>query len=39
MVSDIGANITQPLRNMPYGTAFYMADPDGHILAFIEENK
>ena len=39
MVRDIGANITQPSRSMPYGTEFYMADPDGHILAFIEENK
>ncbi len=31
-----GATITQPLRKMPYGTEFCMADPDGHILAFLE---
>ncbi|MDB5087901.1 MAG: ble 2 [Mucilaginibacter sp.] len=37
VVSAAGATITQPLREMPYGTEFYMADPDGHILAFLEE--
>lgn len=31
-----GVTITQPLREMPYGTEFYVADPDGHILAFLE---
>lgn len=35
-VSAAGANITQPLREMPYGMEFYVADPDGHILAFME---
>lgn len=25
--------ITQPLRNMPYGKEFYVADPDGNIIA------
>ncbi len=29
--------ITQPLRHMPYGWEFYIADPDGYIMAFIEE--
>ncbi len=29
----------QPLRDMPYGREFYIADPDGYILAFVEENK
>jgi len=29
--------IAQPLRNMPYGKEFYIADPDGHTLAFVEE--
>ncbi|HET6256641.1 MAG TPA: VOC family protein [Puia sp.] len=28
--------ITQPLRQMPYGKEFYISDPDGHILAFVE---
>ena len=27
----------QPLRNMPYGKEFYVADPDGYILGFLEE--
>ncbi|WP_410220578.1 VOC family protein [Pedobacter sp.] len=31
--------IVQPLRNMPYAKEFYIADPDGYILAFIEETK
>lgn len=30
-------NITQSLREMPYGKEFYIADPDGHIIAFVEE--
>ena len=28
--------IIQVLREMPYGKEFYVADPDGHILAFLE---
>ncbi|MCJ0742991.1 VOC family protein [Pedobacter montanisoli] len=31
--------IVQPLRSMPYAKEFYIADPDGYILAFIEETK
>ena len=27
----------QPLRNMPYGKEFYIADPDGYIISFLEE--
>lgn len=27
----------QALRNMPYGKEFYIADPDGNIIAFVEE--
>lgn len=27
----------QSLRNMPYGKEFYIADPDGYIIAFLEE--
>ena len=29
--------IIQPLRDMPYGLEFYISDPDGYIIAFIEE--
>lgn len=28
--------IVQPLREMPYGTEFYIADPDGYVIAFLE---
>ncbi len=28
--------ITQSLRQMPYGREFYIADPDGYILGFLE---
>ena len=28
--------IIQPLREMPYGREFYIADPDGYIIAFIQ---
>ncbi|MGG7665739.1 VOC family protein [Dyadobacter sp. BHUBP1] len=28
--------IVQPLREMPYGKEFYTADPDGHVIAFVE---
>ncbi|HYD91555.1 MAG TPA: glyoxalase superfamily protein [Flavobacterium sp.] len=27
----------QPLRDMPYGKEFYVADPDGYIIAFLTE--
>jgi catechol 2,3-dioxygenase-like lactoylglutathione lyase family enzyme len=27
----------QPLRDMPYGKEFYIADPDGYIISFLEE--
>ena len=29
---------TQPLRDMPYGREFYIADPSGNLLGFVEEN-
>lgn len=29
--------ITQPLCERPYGKEFYVADPDGYIIAFLEE--
>lgn len=28
--------IIQPLREMPYGREFYISDPDGYIISFIE---
>jgi len=28
--------IVQPLRDMPYGREFYIADPDGNRIAFVE---
>lgn len=31
-----GATIALPLRAMPYGREFYVADPDGYVLGFIE---
>jgi predicted enzyme related to lactoylglutathione lyase len=31
-----GLTITQKLRQMPYGREFYIADPYGHILSFME---
>ena len=31
------AEIIQPLREMPYGKEFYVADPDGYIIAFLEQ--
>ncbi len=31
-------DVTQPLREMPYGREFYIADPDGHIIGFHEDS-
>lgn len=31
------AEIIQPLRTAPYGKEFYIGDPDGYIIAFLEE--
>ena len=36
-LSSKSVEFTQPLRHMPYGKEFYVADPDGHIIAFLEE--
>lgn len=33
-----GADFSVPLRTMPYGIEFYVRDPDGHILGFIQSN-
>lgn len=35
-LNDQSVEIIQPLREMPYGKEFYIADPDGHIIAFVE---
>jgi predicted enzyme related to lactoylglutathione lyase len=31
-----GVNVVQTLCERPYGREFYIADPDGYILAFLE---
>jgi catechol 2,3-dioxygenase-like lactoylglutathione lyase family enzyme len=31
-----GADFSVKLRSMPYGTEFYVRDPDGYILGFIQ---
>jgi hypothetical protein len=31
-----GVHFTVPLRSMPYGQEFYVRDPDGYILGFVE---
>jgi len=36
-LSNKSIEFIQPLRRMPYGKEFYVADPDGNIIAFIEE--
>ena len=35
-LSGKSVNIIQPLRQMPYGIEFYIADPDGNVIAFLE---
>jgi catechol 2,3-dioxygenase-like lactoylglutathione lyase family enzyme len=35
--SDKFVEFIQPLREMPYGKKFYVIDPDGYIIAFLEE--
>jgi catechol 2,3-dioxygenase-like lactoylglutathione lyase family enzyme len=35
-LSGRGIEIVQPLRDMDYGTEFYVADPDGNVIAFLE---
>ncbi|HEY4323098.1 MAG TPA: VOC family protein [Mucilaginibacter sp.] len=29
-------SIVQPLREMPYGREFYITDPDGYLIGFVE---
>ena len=35
-LSNKSVEITQVLRSMPYGKEFYIADPDGYIISFLE---
>ena len=35
-LSKKSVEIVQPLCDRPYGKEFYIADPDGNILAFLE---
>jgi predicted enzyme related to lactoylglutathione lyase len=35
-ISEKTINIVQPLREMPYGKEFYISDPDGNLIAFID---
>jgi catechol 2,3-dioxygenase-like lactoylglutathione lyase family enzyme len=36
-LSTRSVEFTQSLREMPYGKEFYVVDPDGNIIAFLEE--
>ncbi len=36
-LSNKSVAFVQSLRDMPYGKEFYVADPDGNIIAFMEE--
>ena len=36
-LSSKSVEVIQPLREMPYGKEFYISDPDGYIIAFLEE--
>ena len=38
-LSSKSVEFIQPLREMNYGKEFYVADPDGYIIAFLEEHK
>ena len=31
-----GVDFSMPLRKMPYGTEFYVGDPDGYNLGFVQ---
>jgi len=36
-LSNTSVEFTQPLREMDYGKEFYIIDPDGYIISFLEE--
>jgi hypothetical protein len=33
---EASVDIVQPICDQPYGREFYIADPDGYILAFLQ---
>jgi hypothetical protein len=35
-IKNPSVTIVQPLQEMPYGREFYIANPDGYILGFLE---
>jgi uncharacterized glyoxalase superfamily protein PhnB len=35
-LSSRSVTVIQPCRQMPYGKEFYIADPDGNVLAFLD---
>lgn len=35
-LSNKSIEFVQPLRDMPYGKEFYVADPDGYTIAFLK---
>jgi catechol 2,3-dioxygenase-like lactoylglutathione lyase family enzyme len=38
-LSSKSVEFIQPLREKNYGKEFYIADPDGYIIAFLEDHK
>jgi predicted enzyme related to lactoylglutathione lyase len=38
-ILDRSVEVIIPLREMDYGKEFYITDPDGYILAFLEEKR
>jgi len=38
-LSSRGVRFTQTLRQMPYGSEFYIADLDGNMIAFLETGE
>ena len=34
-----GVTFAVPLRHMPYGIEFYVRDPDGYVLGFIQPTQ
>jgi catechol 2,3-dioxygenase-like lactoylglutathione lyase family enzyme len=38
-LSNKSVEFVQPLREMNYGKEFYVTDPDGYIIAFVEDHK
>lgn len=34
--ASVGVAFTMPLRQMPYGIEFYVRDPDGYVLGFVQ---